>query len=48
MSFAKSEINKKDGGFSVITSHSYVTIETPLTAHKCKYMRIVEICMLWY
>jgi len=48
MSFDKSEINKKSGGFSVIRSHCYVKIAKPLTAHNCTQMRVVEICMLWY
>jgi hypothetical protein len=45
MSFAKSEIDEKAGGFSVITSHCYITTATPLTAYNCRHMRVAEICM---
>jgi hypothetical protein len=48
MSFAKMEIDEKAGGFSVITSHCYVPVATPLTAHDCTHKRVVEICTLCY
>jgi hypothetical protein len=33
MSFVKSEIDEKAGGFSVITGHCHVITATPLTAY---------------